>query len=84
MIAIGITAALAAIGFGALGVYALSTPNTGLPPQFGYGMVGLAALCLLGGVACFVPSTRWWVLPLLACLIVGFVILLRVARIFRA
>ncbi len=83
VIAVGIVTAICAVGFGALGVFALSPPYTGLPRQFGYGMLFFATLCVLGSVACFVPSSRWWVLPLLACLIGALIVVAKVARLWR-
>jgi hypothetical protein len=80
VIAIGVVSLLSTFGFGAVGLFALSTADAGIPPQFGYGMLAMAVLCLLGGVACFVPSSRWWVLPLLACLIGAFMVVVKLAK----
>src|SRR5579864_3121029 len=66
---LGVVTFLVGGAFGALGVVAFLNPEWGLPPQFAYGMLGLSAPCLLGALACFVPRSRWWVIPALAVII---------------
>ena len=80
MIAVGVATILVAACAGALGIFAISSKGTGLPPQFGYGMLGLAGLCLLISVACFAPRTRSWSLPLIAVLIGLIILLSRLAK----
>jgi hypothetical protein len=71
ILAIGIITILVALGFAAVGGMALSTPGGEFPPQFGYGMLGLCAICLLAAAGCFIPAARWWVIPVLAVVIVA-------------
>jgi len=80
---VGVVALLVGIAFGALGAYAITKPELGLPPQFAYGMLIPSALCLLGALACFVPRSRWWVIPLLAIIIGVIAILLTVGKLWR-
>jgi hypothetical protein len=85
VIAIGVGLLVLAVGFAGLGIFALTTPDIELDARFYCGVFGLASLCLLGAVPCFVPSSRRWALPLLVFLLaVIFVILTRVRVTQRA
>jgi hypothetical protein len=80
ILAIGIVATLVAIGFGALAVFTFSTADTGLAPQFGYGMLVMAIVCLLVATACFVPTSRWWAIPVIMGILGAVLLIGQIAR----
>jgi hypothetical protein len=64
------------------GFWVLLHTELELPPRFVSAMLGMSFFCFVIGLACFIPKTRWWTLPVIA-VGVGFFLILDRMRLGR-